>query len=129
MMKKITRGKLGSLRFQINPTEYSRSTGGVYNEVASPGMRNPIIVYGGGSNKVFTFDLYLNARHQNTLPVPIKTYIDTFEEYSETGQPVMFTYMGESTKVIVESVSTTVHGMANTTPIEATISLSLKQYV
>lgn len=129
MNKKITRGKLGSLRFQINPTEFSRSTGGAYNEVASPGMLKPIIVYGGGSNKVTSFDLYLNARHQNALPVPIKTYIETFEDYSEKGEPVMFTYMGESRKVIVESVSTTVHGMANTVPIEATISLSLREYV
>lgn len=128
MNKKITRGKLGSLTFQINPTEISRSVGGAYNEIASPGMKNPIIVYGGGNNLVYSFDLYLNARHQNKLPVPIKKYIETFEGYSNNGEPVLFTYMGESKKVIVESVETAILGMDNTTPIEATISLSLKEY-
>lgn len=127
-MKKITKGKLGDLVFQINPTEFTRSTAGVYNEVASPGMHKPIIVYGGGSNRTYQFDLYLNKRHANPLPYNIQHYIDTFERYSEHGDIVLFTYAGKSQRVIVESVDTTVLGMDESlNPIEATISLSLKE--
>lgn len=126
--KQITRGKLGSLRFQINPTELSRSTGGVLNEVSSPNTRKPIVVYGGGSNKVISFELYLNTRHQNKLQTNIKKYIETFENYSEKGEVVVFTYMGESRKVLIESVDTTILGMNNNTITEATISLSLREF-
>lgn len=127
-MKKITKGKLGDLVFQINPTEISMSSAGVYNEVASPSMYKPIIVYGGGGNKTYQFDLYLNKRHINPLPYSIQHYIDTFERYSVEGEVVLFTYFGRSCRVIVESVSATILGMdERLTPIEATISLSLRE--
>lgn len=129
-MQKITKGKLGDLVFQINPSEIAISTAGVYNEVASPNMLKPIVVYGGGGNKSFQFDLYLNARHVNKLPYSIQHYIDTYTSYSENGDIVLFTYMGKSQRVIVESVSVTVQGMnPKLEPIEATISISLKEYV
>ena len=58
----------------------------------------------------------------------IQHYIDTFERYSEHGDIVLFTYAGKSQRVIVESVDTTVLGMDESlNPIEATISLSLKE--
>lgn len=128
-MGNVIKGKLGDLKFQINPTEVSVSVGGNYSEITAPGMKNPIHVYGSGNNKVISFDLYLNARHMNKLPYTIQTYLDTFSKYANEGEVVVFTYMGKSQKVLVYSYSANIMSLdSELNPTEATISLELKEY-
>lgn len=123
----ITKGKLGAIKFQLNPTNISISGGGaVWTELTAPTMKHPINVYASGSSKKFSFDLYLNKRTSN---YDVEGALNAFNNYYQGKEPVLFTYTHGTCKVIITNMSVSYDTLDRyLKPIEATVSFELTEY-
>lgn len=59
---KVTKGRLGSLTFQFNPSGFVDNIGVNYNELTSAGISYPILTYGGGQTRTVSFTIYFNDK-------------------------------------------------------------------
>lgn len=98
-MRKVVKGKLGDLTFQLNPTTMSYDAGGVWAQINSPGMTNPISSYSYGKPKIFNFELWINKRHE--APVNVAEVFEKLNKYRNSKEPVIFAYGSFVCKVIV----------------------------
>ena len=98
-MRKVTKGKLGELTFQLNPSNMKYDTGGVWAQINSPGMSKPILSYSYGKPRVVTFELWVNKRHE--APVDMAHVFNTLHKYRLSKKPVIFAYGSFVCKVVV----------------------------
>ncbi len=98
-MRKVTKGKLGELTFQLNPSNMQYDAGGVWAQINSPGMGKPILSYSYGKPRTFTFELWINKRHE--APVDMAHVFSTLHKYRLSKEPVIFAYGSLVCKVIV----------------------------
>lgn len=98
-MRKVTKGKLGELTFQLNPSDMQYEAGGVWAQINSPGMSSPILSYSYGKPRVFTFELWVNRRHQ--APVNMADVFNKLHKYRLGKESVIFAYGSFVCKVIV----------------------------
>lgn len=98
-MRKIVKGKLGDLKFQLNPTTTNYDGGAVWSQINSPGMSKPIISYSYGKPETFSFELWFNTRHIN--PVNIQYVFKKLMEYRNSKKPVIFAYGTFVKRVVV----------------------------
>lgn len=99
MMRRVVKGRLGDLTFQLNPTTMQYDTGGVWAQINSPGMTNPISSYSYGKPKQFKFELWINRKHQ--APVNMGDTFNKLHRYRNSKEPVIFAYGSFVCKVIV----------------------------
>ena len=98
-MRKVTKGRLGDLTFQLNPTNMQYDAGGVWAQINSPGMDKPILSYSYGKPRTFTFELWVNKRHE--APVNMSEVFNKLNTYRLSKEPVIFAYGTFVCKVIV----------------------------
>jgi hypothetical protein len=99
IMRKVTKGRLGELTFQLNPSNMQYDAGGVWAQINSPGMDKPILSYSYGKPRTFTFELWVNKRHE--APVDMAHVFNTLHKYRLSKEPVIFAYGSFVCKVIV----------------------------
>lgn len=123
---RITRGKLGDIEFQLNPTEIVHDDGAVWSEINSPGMARPITNYSYGRAGTYQFELYFNKKYYRSVDIP--AVLTKIKQYRTSKSTVLFTYMGTTTKVVVLDCSIRIMSMnKNLVPTEVTISMTLKE--
>lgn len=98
-MRKVVKGRLGDLTFQLNPTTMSYDAGSIWAQINSPGMDNPISSYSYGKPKTFSFELWVNTRHE--APTNISDIFTKLNKYRNSKEPVLFAYGSFVVKVIV----------------------------
>lgn len=111
IMRKVTKGKLGELTFQLNPTNMQYDAGGVWAQINSPGMPKPILSYSYGKPKTFNFELWVNKRHE--APVNMAEVFNKLNEYRNSKKPVIFAYGSFVCKVIVLECSFNIEAWNN----------------
>jgi hypothetical protein len=127
MAGQITKGKLGDITFQLNPTQITDDDGSIWAEINSPGMDSPITQFSYGKAKTYTFELYMNNKHIN--PVDIPAILDKLNTYRKARTPLMFAYMGRAEKVVIVDCPINILSMkGNLTPTEVTIPITLKKF-
>ena len=89
-MRKVTKGKLGDITFQLNPSDMVYNAGANWAMTNSPGMPNPLSSYSGGKEKTFTFELWLCKNHEH--PVDMGTVFNKLNAYRNSKEPVLFAY-------------------------------------
>ena len=97
--RKVVKGKLGELVFQLNPTTMKYDAGSVWAQIDSPGMENPISVYSYGKPKEFSFELWINKKHD--VPVDVGFVFNTLNKYRNSKAPILFAYGSFVVKVVV----------------------------
>jgi hypothetical protein len=127
MAVQLTKGRLGDITFQLNPTQITDDDGGIWAEINSPGMESPITQFSYGKAQTFTFELYMNKRHRSDVDIPAS--LAKLKEYRKAKTPVMFTYMGYACKVVIIDCPINVLSLTPTlVPTEVTIPITLKRY-
>lgn len=123
---RITRGKLGDIVFQLNPTEITHDDGAIWGEITSPGMLRPITSYSYGKAGTYSFELYFNKKYYRAVNlVSVKRKL---QEYRVSKSPILFTYMGQTVKVVVQECSIRITSMdSKLNPTELTATITLKQ--
>lgn len=123
---RITRGKLGDITFQLNPTEIQFDDGAIWGEITSPGMLRPVTSYNYGRAGTYSFELYFNKKYYKRVDlVGVKRKL---QEYRVSKSPILFTYMGQTVKVVIQECSIRITGMdAQLNPTELTATITLKQ--
>lgn len=123
---RITRGKLGDIVFQLNPTEITHDDGAIWGEINSPGMLRPITSYNYGRAGTFSFELYFNKKYYKK--VDLVSVRKKLNEYRVSKKSILFTYMGQTSKVVIQECSIRILGMdAKLNPTELTATITLKQ--
>lgn len=64
---KVTKARLGGKAFQYNPNTYNDKTSITFNEIKTPGISYPILVYGGGNTRNLSFEIYLNDKMEKGI--------------------------------------------------------------
>ena len=75
---KITKGTFGGKKFLYNPTSFTDTTAITYNEVKTCGMSYPAFVYGGGTARTITFDIYLTDQVEKGITRSFISHMRTF---------------------------------------------------
>jgi hypothetical protein len=122
----ITKGRLGNIDFQLNPTEITHDDGANWGEIVSPGMQRPITTYNSGRAGTYTFTLYFNNKHTKAVNIPaVKKEL---QSYRIGRAPLLFTYMGSTTKVVMQECSFQILSMdSKLNPTEMNVSITLKE--
>lgn len=122
----ITKGKLGDITFQMNPTEITWDDGSVWGEINSPGMKNPILTYSYGKASTINFSLYMNSKHARAVDIP--NTLKTLQKYRKDKEPILFTYMGVTRKVVIVECPYQILSMnGKLVPTEVKIDITLKE--
>lgn len=122
---RITKGKLGDIVFQLNPTELTHDDGAIWGEINSPGMLRPITLYNYGRAGTFSFELYFNTKYTKIDLVATRKKLN---EYRVSKETILFTYMGQTVKVVIQECSIRILGMdSKLNPTELTATITLKQ--
>lgn len=124
--RKIKKGTLGDLVFQLNPTSMTHDGGAVWADIPSPGIKTTVSSYSYGNPEIFTFELWFNNRHAIVCDVP-KAY-KTLDKYRKAKTQVLFTYGTTVKKVVVQSCSFQIEAWdkkLNVSEFRATVSLKV----
>lgn len=123
-----------TLRFEYNPTEFSTSKGAEWAEIGIPGLDFPLQQFVRGGLKTLDLDVYLNrdfydSRHD------VRAAIESFERLVEktadtAAPPVCIFEWGPFSFTCVVGTLGVKYTMFDPygEPIEATLSLALRQY-
>jgi hypothetical protein len=103
-MRVTTKGKLGSLIFQFNPTTINYSGGGWnWAEINSPGMAEPMYNPSYGKTKNISFELYYNELADQVIhPTDFEK---SMKQLRDTLKPVVFSYGAKAYRVIVSDLT------------------------
>ena len=102
-MRKVIKGKLGDLTFQLNPTAMTHDGGAVWTDITSPNMKKPISSYSYGNPETYTFELWFNERHEVKCNVN-KAY-KTLDQYRKAKKALIFAYGNLVKTVVIQSCS------------------------
>ncbi|MBI2930624.1 MAG: hypothetical protein HYY16_03150 [Planctomycetes bacterium] len=123
-----------TLFFEYNPTEFSTSKEVTWAEIGIPGMDFPLQQFVRGNLKTLDLDVYLNRDFYDTTH-DVRGSIEAFERLVEKtakldAPPVCIFHWGKFDFVCVVGSLTIKYTMFDTDgePIEATLSLALRQY-
>lgn len=125
-MRKVLKGQLGDLKFQLNPTSMAHDGGAVWSEITSPGLATPISSYSYGNSEIYSFELWFNKRHQVKCDVA-KAY-KTLKTYRNSKTKHVFVYGSIAKNVIVQECSFQIDAWdskLNVTEFRASISLKV----
>jgi hypothetical protein len=128
MNRGLTKGKLGTLTFQLNPSNMTHDGGAVWADTPSPGMPNPVTSYSYGNPEIYTFELWFNKKHVVECDVA-KAY-KTLDKYRKFRDRIMFTYGSLVKNVVVQECTFQIDAWdskLNVTEFHATISLKVVQ--
>lgn len=121
-MRKVTKGKLGDLEFQFNPSQIVDSGGVVWSEINSPGMTTPIVQYAHGKSKAYQFEVYVNDKAMQ--PVNVSSFVRTIKSYRESKEPVIFAFGNFVQRCVINDTQITYQAFDKSlNPIEATINI------
>lgn len=132
------RGLLRHLPVQFNPTEYTRTKGAQYAEIAIPGIDSPVIQFIRGQTETLKLDLLFDTTEQglDESAVDVRVLTNGFYQLVKmqprTHAPprIRLTWgPGISFKAIVESVEQKFTLFSPTgVPLRALLTVSLKEY-
>lgn len=127
-VRNVTKAKLGSLTFQVNPTTMTNTGGGEWTEIKSPGMAKPIQQYVGGKSNTITMDVYVNewllGMYKNA-----ETFIRQIRVYRDSKVPAYFVRGSVATLVVVTDCSDVISSFnPDLSYREATISVTLTEF-
>lgn len=97
--RKVTKGRLGDMIFQFNPSTITYGGGATWNTVSSAGGTKPITQYGTGLPDVFNFELWMSER--TFVGVDAKAQMDLLDSYRKSKSSVVFVYAGFSRRVVI----------------------------
>lgn len=110
-LRKVTKGKLGDLTFQLNPTTINYAGGGwTWNDIPSPGMLNVMTQKGAGKPFTIQFELYVNERMQplHKFPRPkfsVNDFTIKLNSYRDSSTTVLLAMGSKVYKVVVTEFS------------------------
>lgn len=90
LKRKVVKGRLGNLTFQLNPSEMQYSSGAEWVNIQSPGMTYPKLMYSKGKPPVVKFRLWFNQRHY--APVNMHFAYDELHKYRNGRELQVFAY-------------------------------------
>ena len=100
-MRKITKGRLGDIKFQLNPTNINYDAGGTWATISSPGLDKPITSYSYGNPGIISFELWIYERHE--IPVNATEVYKKLDEYRKSKEPIIFAFGSFVTRVVITS--------------------------
>jgi hypothetical protein len=129
MARSVTKGKLGELTFQLNPTNMNYEGGAVWGSISSPGLSKPISSYSYGQDDVYSFELWYTDKHEHKLKsMTTHEAYKKLLEYRKGNKSLLFTFGNHlSRKVVIASCSITIEAWNhNLTVKEFRASISLR---
>jgi nucleoid-associated protein YgaU len=126
-------GKGEPIKFLFNPNQYGLDKGNQLAEIGIPGLAAPILQFVRGNARALTMELFFDTFEQQT---DVRDHTDRvyglLEIDTETHAPPLctFTWGTFNLRCIVERVGGRFTlFLANGTPVRATLSVTLKEYV
>lgn len=98
--RKVTKARLGSLVFQVNPTTMSFGGGAEWVEVKSAGLFHPIHQLGSMKSGTVSFEIYLNEG-MTTKAVNAQKFVDTITAMSVSGKSYLLVLGSNPAKTVV----------------------------
>jgi hypothetical protein len=128
-MRQITKGRLGDLTFQVNPTVISGGGGGYsWADITSPGMLKPIKVRGAGIAKTWSFELYVNE-WMFDRKINVQDFIDKLDAMKDQGDPVDLVIGAKVYHVVIIDAPVTSQAFNPDLSVrEATIAIQLSEF-
>lgn len=106
--RKIVKGRLGDVEFQVNPTTIELGGGKNWSEIAIPGSEVPLMQLGSGKSNTFSFELYINE-WMFGKKINANKFVEEIYRCRGSRKPVKFV-MGHLVKnVIVNEINITVN--------------------